>query len=228
MKGYFKSENSGGIPIGAFNVPRGSVKVSAGGRQLLEGVDFVVDYLAGKVQIIDPGLQASGVPISVSTENNAVFNQQRKTFMGVDVEHRFSDKFTLGGTVLNVEERPLTPKVNFGSEPINNTMLGLNVDYAAAVPFFTKLANKLPFVDTDVPSNVSVRADMAYLLPGTPSGIDVAGAATSYKTILKLLKYQFHYYLPCNGIWRVPQITMPTMFLMEVLTALNIILKEQN
>ena len=147
---------------------------------MLEGVDFVVDYLAGKVQIIDPGLQASGVPISVSTENNAVFNQQRKTFMGVDVEHRFSDKFTLGGTVLNVEERPLTPKVNFGSEPINNTMLGLNVDYAAEVPFFTKLANKLPFVDTDVPSNVSVRADMAYLLPGTPSGIDVAGAATSY------------------------------------------------
>ncbi len=180
LKGYFKSENSGGIPIGAFNVPRGSVKVTAGGRQLLEGVDFVVDYLAGKVQIIDPGLQASGVPITVSTENNAVFNQQRKTFMGVDVEHRFSDKFTLGGTFLNVEERPLTPKVSFGSEPINNTMLGLNVDYAAEVPFFTKLANKLPFVDTDVPSNLSVRADMAYLLPGTPSGIDVAGAATSY------------------------------------------------
>jgi cell surface protein SprA len=180
LKGYFKSENSGGIPIGAFNVPRGSVKVTAGGRQLLEGVDFVVDYLAGKVQIIDPGLQASGVPISVSTENNAVFNQQRKTFMGVDVEHRFSDKFTLGGTVLNVEERPLTPKVNFGSEPINNTMLGLNVDYSGEVPFFTKLANKLPFVDTDVPSNLSVRADMAYLLPGTPSGIDVAGSATSY------------------------------------------------
>jgi cell surface protein SprA len=180
LKGYFKSENSGGIPIGAFNVPRGSVKVTAGGRQLVEGVDFVVDYLAGKVQIIDPGLQASGVPISVSTENNAVFNQQRKTFMGIDVEHRFSDDFILGGTILNIEERPLTQKVNFGSEPINNTMFGLNVDYSTEVPFFTKLANKLPFIDTDAPSNLSVRADMAYLLPGTPSGIDVAGAATSY------------------------------------------------
>ncbi len=55
LKGYFKSENSGGIPIGAFNVPRGSVKVSAGGRQLVEGVDFVVDYQLGRVQIIDPG-----------------------------------------------------------------------------------------------------------------------------------------------------------------------------
>lgn len=180
LKGYFKSENSGGISIGASNVPRGSVKVTAGGRQLVEGVDFVVDYLAGKVQIIDPGIQASGVPINVSTENNAVFNQQRKTFMGIDVEHQFSEDFILGATVLNVEERPITPKVNFGAEPINNTMLGVNVDFSSEVPYFTKLANKLPFVDTDAPSNLSVRAEMAYLLPGTPGGIDVAGSATSY------------------------------------------------
>ena len=180
LKGYFKSENSGGIPIGAFNVPRGSVTVTAGGRQLVEGVDYVVDYQLGRVQIIDTGLQASGTPISVSTENNAVFNQQRKTFMGVDVEHKFSDNFILGATILNVNERPITPKVNFGSDPINNTMFGVNIDYSTEVPYFTKLANKLPFVDTDVPSNLSVRADMAYLLPGTPSGIDVAGAATSY------------------------------------------------
>jgi cell surface protein SprA len=180
LKGYFKSENSGGIPIGAFNVPRGSVKVSAGGRQLVEGVDFVVDYQLGRVQIIDPGLQASGTPINVSTENNAVFNQQRKTYMGVDIEHKFSEDFVVGATILNVNERPLTPKVNFGAEPIDNTMFGVNIDYSTEVPYFTKLANKLPFVDTDVPSNLSVRADMAYLLPGTPSGIDVAGAATSY------------------------------------------------
>tara|TARA_Y100000034_G_scaffold137046_1_gene219673 strand:+ start:78418 stop:85530 length:7113 start_codon:yes stop_codon:yes gene_type:complete len=180
LAGYFKSQNAGGIPIGAFNVPQGSVTVTAGGRQLVEGIDFVVDYQQGRVQIIDPGLQASGVPIAVSTENNAVFNQQRKTFMGVDVEHRFSDDFVLGGTVLNVMERPLTPKINYGADPISNTMLGLNLDFSTEVPYFTKLANKLPFVDTDAPSNLSVRADMAYLLPGTPGGVDVTGAATTY------------------------------------------------
>jgi len=180
LKGYFKSDNAGGIPLNAFNVPRGSVTVTAGGRQLVEGVDFVVDYQLGRVQIIDPGLQNSGTPIQVSTENNSVFNQQRKTFMGVDIEHRFSDNFVLGGTILNVNERPLTPKVNFGQEPINNTMFGVNVDYSSEVPYLTKLVNKLPFVDTDAPSNFSIRADMAYLLPGSPSGIDVTGQATSY------------------------------------------------
>ena len=180
LKGYFKSEDSGGIPLNAYNVPRGSVTVTAGGRQLVEGVDYVVDYLAGRVQILDPGLQSSGIPINVSTENNAVFNQQRKTFMGVDVEHNFNENFILGATILNVNERPLTPKVNFGGEPINNTMLGMNIDFSSEMPLFTKLINKLPFVDTDVPSNLSLRADMAYLIPGSPKGIDVAGSATAY------------------------------------------------
>jgi len=180
LKGYFKSESSGGIPIGAFNVPRGSVRVSSGGRQLVEGLDYVVDYQLGRVQIIDPGLQASGVPINVSTENNAVFNQQRKTFFGVDIAHTFSENFVVGATYLNIEERPLTPKVNFGAEPIDNTMIGFNFDYSSEIPLFSKLVNKLPFVDTDIASNLSLRGDMAYLIPGTPSGIDVAGSATSY------------------------------------------------
>lgn len=180
LKGYFKSESSRGISLGAFNVPRGSVRVTAGGRSLVEGIDYVVDYQLGRVQILDPGLEASGIPINASVENNTFFNQQRKTFIGLDIEHRFSEKFTIGGTLVNVSERPITPKVNFGGEPINNVMLGFNLDYSTEVPYLTKLANKLPFVETEAPSNVSVRADMAYLLPGSPRGINVDGTATSY------------------------------------------------
>ena len=180
LKGYFKSATSRGISLGGFNIPRGSVNVTAGGRQLVEGIDYVVDYQLGRVQILDPGLEASGIPINATTESNNLFSQQRKTFIGIDVEHRFSEKFTLGGTYLNVSEKPITPKVNFGGEPINNTMLGLNIDYSSEVPYLTKLANRLPFVETDAPSNISVRADMAYLIPGSPSGINVDGTATSY------------------------------------------------
>ena len=180
LKGYYKSETSRGISLGAFNIPRGSVKVTAGGRVLVEGIDYVVDYQLGRVQVLDPGLEASGIPINATVENNTFFSQQRKTFFGVDIEHRFSENFTLGGTFLNVNERPITPKVNFGGEPIDNVMLGLNLDYSSEVPYLTKLANKLPFVETEAPSKVSVRADMAYLLPGSPSAIDINGAATSY------------------------------------------------
>ena len=73
VKGKYKSSSGGGIPIGAYNVPRGSVTVTAGGRVLVEGVDYTVNYQLGTVQILDAGLQASNIPIDVSVENNALF-----------------------------------------------------------------------------------------------------------------------------------------------------------
>ncbi len=180
LKGYFKSESSSGIPLGAFNVPQGSVKVTAGGRMLVEGVDYVVDYQIGRVKIINPSLANSDTPIQVSVENNSAFNLQSKRFLGVNVEHKFSDKFIAGATILNLNEKPITQKAIFGYEPINNTIFGLNANYNTEVPFLTKLVNKLPNIDTDVPSNFSVRGDFAYLVPGSPKASEFEGQSTSY------------------------------------------------
>lgn len=180
LKGRYKSEGSSGIPIGAFNVPRGSVRVTAGGRQLQEGIDYTVNYQAGTVQILDPSLEASNTPINISVENNAVFGQQTRRFTGVNVEHQFNENFVLGATWLNLNERPLTQKSNFGVEPVNNTIFGLNGNFSTEVPFLTRMVNKLPNIDTDVPSNVSVRAEVAWLKPNSPKNADFQGETTTY------------------------------------------------
>ena len=180
LKGRFKSTGGDGIPIGSFNVPRGSVKVTAGGRVLVEGIDYTVNYQLGRVQILDEALKASNTPIQVSTENNAVFGQQTRRFTGLNIEHKFNENFVLGATLLNLNERPITQKANFGTEPINNTILGFNGNYSTKVPFLTRLANKLPNIDTDAESNLSVRGEFAYLLPGAPNGTNLNNEATSY------------------------------------------------
>ena len=180
LRGRYKSEGSGGIPIGAFNVPRGSVRVTAGGRQLQEGIDYTVNYQAGTVQILDPSLQASNTPINISVENNAVFGQQTRRFTGINVDHQFNENFVLGGTFLNLNERPLTQKANFGLEPVNNTIFGLNGNFSTEVPFLTRLVNKLPNIDTDVPSNFSFRGEVAVLQPNSPKNADFQGETTSY------------------------------------------------
>lgn len=180
LKGYTKSESTAGIALGAFNVPQGSVTVTTGGRELLEGVDYVVDYQIGRVQIINPSLQASNAPIEVSVENNSTFNLQAKRFMGIDIEHKFNDKFVAGATVLNLREKPLTQKSLVGADPINNTIFGLRADYGSEVKKFTKWVNALPNIDTDVASNFSVRGDFAYIMPGSPARTEVDGEATSY------------------------------------------------
>jgi len=181
IKGRFKSSGAGGgIPIGAFNVPRGSVRVTAGGRLLVEGIDYTVNYQLGRVEILDEALKASNTPINVDVENNAVFGQQTRRFTGINVEHQFNENFVLGATLLNLNERPITQKANYNAEPINNTIFGMNGNFSTEVPFLTRLANKLPNIDTDVPSNLSVRGEFAYLLPGAPKGADFNGEATAY------------------------------------------------
>ena len=180
IKGRYKSQGNNGIPIGAFNVPRGSVRVTAGGRQLQEGIDYTVNYQAGTVQLLDPSLEASNTPINISVENNAVFGQQTRRFTGVNVEHQFNENFVLGATLLNLNERPLTQKANFGIEPVNNTIFGLNGNFSTEIPFLTRLANKLPNIDTDVPSNLSVRGEFAFLSPNSPKNADFQGETTTY------------------------------------------------
>ena len=118
----------------------------------MEGVDYTVNYQLGRVQILDSSLLNSNTPISVSTENNSLFGQQTKRFTGLNVEHIFNEKFQMGATFLNLNERPLTQKSSFSSEPINNSIFGVNANYATEVPFLTRLVNKLPNIDTDVES----------------------------------------------------------------------------
>lgn len=180
LKGRYKSSGGGGIPLGAFNVPRGSVVVTAGGRTLVEGVDYTVNYQLGRVEILDEALKASNTPINVSVENNAVFGQQTRRFTGINVEHQFNQNFVLGATLLNLNERPITQKANYNSEPINNTIFGFNGNYSTEVPFLTRLVNKLPNIDTDAPSNLSVRGEFAYLAPGAPKGTNFNNEATAY------------------------------------------------
>ena len=180
LRGKYKSSGGDGIPLNAFNVPQGSVVVTAGGRRLVEGVDFSVNYQLGRVQILDPALQASNTPIEVSVENNSIFGQQTRRFIGLNVEHKISDDFIVGATFLKMTERPFTQKSSFGQESVNNTVYGLNTNYSTQVPFLTRLVNMLPNLDTDVPSNLSIRGEVAFLRPDTPKADQFEGESTIY------------------------------------------------
>lgn len=180
LKGRYKSEGGDGIPIGAFNVPRGSVKVTAGGRVLREGIDYTVNYAIGRVKILDPALQASNVPINISVENNSFFNQQNKRFSGVNIVHKVNDKVVFGGTLLNLSENPLTQKANYGTEPVNNTMIGFNTNFSTELPFLTRWVNKIPTINTNVPSMLSFRGEIANLVAGKPKNTQLQGESNVY------------------------------------------------
>ena len=171
LEGRFKGSGAQGIALGAVNIPKGSVKVTSNGVELVEGVDYTVDYLLGTVTIINEIIKQSGQAISVSLENQLAFNTQKKRFIGLNLERKISDNFLIGATMVNYRETPLTHKVQLGQEAVNNTMLGMNIAYNNEAPFLTRITNKIPLISTDTKSNISFRAEAAYLIPGENSNM---------------------------------------------------------
>lgn len=178
IKGSYQSSMSSDISLNAPNIPQGSVSVTSGGIKLVENVDYTVDYTLGRVKIINEGYLNSGTPIKINLESNALFNIQTKSLMGSRFDYTFSKNFTVGGTIMNLTERPLTQKVNIGDEPISNTIWGLDGTYRTESRFITKMIDKLPFIDTKEISTLTVSGEFAQLIPGHSSAIGASG--TSY------------------------------------------------
>lgn len=172
LRGNYRSSSSSDIMLNAMNIPVGSVKVTAGGVLLQENVDYTVDYNMGRVRILNQGLMESGTPIKVSLESNSFFNIQQKTLMGTHLDYKFSENFNVGGTILRLNERPLTEKVNVGEEAISNTIWGLNTSYSTESQWLTTLVDAIPLIETKETSSIIVDAEFAQLIPGQSKAID--------------------------------------------------------
>ena len=170
LVGQYRGTSANVISLGAYNVPQGSVVVTAGGVTLTEGSDYSVDYSAGEVTILNQSIIDAGTAVNVSLESNTDYSQQRKTMFGVNWEYDFSKDFQIGGTLQHLSEQSLTTKVSMGSEPLNNTIWGLNINWKKESQWLTNMLDKLPFLHLTQPSSISFNAEFAQLIAGKPHG----------------------------------------------------------
>ena len=171
MTGLYKGSSANVISLGAYNVPHGSVVVTAGGVTLTEGSDYSVDYSAGEVTILNQSIIDAGTNVNVSLESNTEYGMQRKTMIGVNWEYEFSKNFQLGGTLMHLSEQALISKVSMGEEPLKNTLWGLNVNWKQESQWLTSMLNKIPFLNVKQPSHISFTGEFAHLIAGTASDI---------------------------------------------------------
>lgn len=169
--GRSKSTSNTDYQLG-FNIPRGSVTVTAGGRVLQENVDYEINYDLGSLRVINPAIINAGLPVQVQFENNATFGIQQKNFLGVRFDYLASKNLSLGATMVQLGERPFFTKVGFDQntgqvdQPIRNRMYGLDFDYRNDAPRISKWLDKLPFYSTKANSSITAYGEAAYLDPG--------------------------------------------------------------
>ncbi len=171
MQGSGKGSSSSEIYLGAFNVPPGSVTVTSGGQILKEGFDYSIDYNLGTVKILNSAILNSGVPVNVQFENNAGFGTQQRSFTGLRAEYLANKKLSIGASMVRLSERPYFTKMNYGEDPIRNTMYGADFNYRSDAPYLTRLLNKLPSFNSTAMSTINAYGEAAILKPGHPSQI---------------------------------------------------------
>ena len=165
--GEYTGSSANIIQTGSTNIPRGSVVVTAGGVTLTENTDYQVDYSSGTITILNQGIIDAGTDVQVSLESNTLFNMQRKTVLGLNWQYDFSNDFKFGGTLMSLSEKPLTSKVDMGSEPLQNFLWGFNLSWKKQSQWLTNMIDRLPLISCTAPSSISFSAEFASLEAGT-------------------------------------------------------------
>jgi cell surface protein SprA len=199
IRGSSKSSGGAEYNIG-FNIPRGSVTVTAGGQLLQENIDYTIDYDLGNVRILNTGILNAGLPVNINYENNAAgFSFQQRNYMALRLDYQANKKLSLGSTLVRLGERPFFKKMQYNDEPIRNTMIGADFNYQSQWKQLTRWLDKfVPFYSTTAPSSITASGEAAVMIPGHPPQIgkggqgrafldDFEGARTSYD-----LKFPFN------------------------------------
>ena len=170
IQGQFRGTAANVISLGAYNVPQGSVVVTAGGLTLTEGSDYSVDYNAGEVTILNQSILDAGTSVNVSLESNTDYGQTRKTMLGMNWAYDFSKNLQLSGTLQYLNEQAYTTKVSMGAEPLNNMLWGVNLNWKKESQWLTNMLDKIPLLHLTQPSQISFTGEFAQLIAGQSHG----------------------------------------------------------
>lgn len=169
FNGSARTSSASDISIG-YNIPPGSVTVTAGGQRLNENIDYTINYDLGTIKIINQAIINAGIPVQVNFENNATFGMQEKSYLGLRLDYlainTMKEQLALGATYVRLSERPFFTKVDYGDDPIRNSMFGFDITYRRELPRLTKLLNKIPFYNSTAPSSMNAYGEVAFLKPG--------------------------------------------------------------
>ena len=208
LVGKYKGSSGNEIRLNAMNIPRGSVVVTAGGATLVENVDYTVDYTMGTVTILNQSIIESGTNVDVKLENQSLFSMQRKSLYGAHLEYEFNKDLTVGGTIMHLKEKPLTTKVNTGSEPLSNTIWGVNASWKTEMQWLTLLIDKVPWINATAPSTFQINAEFAHLIPGHTK--DVGQVGTAYIDDFEATKTNIDIHYP--SFWKLASTPRSEMF----------------
>ena len=173
LRGSYQSSEGAEVQL-PFGVVETSVTVTSGGVPLSPGSDYLVEAQIGRVRILNQSVMNSGREIVIEFERPDMFQNQTRSLLGTRLDYLVNRDISIGLTAMKYRERPagFLTRVSIGNEPVNNTMIGFDINMRKDLPFLTKLIDKLPFLQTKEMSSIQLKAEFAKLFPGVSKDVN--------------------------------------------------------
>ncbi|MDY5857900.1 MAG: cell surface protein SprA [Porphyromonas sp.] len=166
LRGRYMASAQGEIQLGATQISPGSVRITAGGQELREGEDYIVDYMQGTARITNSQILASNLPLDIHLEENDLQSQVRRSLLGVDLNYQLSKSLNLGASALYLSELPSESKLSLGNNAISNLLWGAQLNWQQSLPSLQRFLTRLRLNNPQVPSQIKLQLEGAQLRPG--------------------------------------------------------------
>jgi len=156
--------------LGAIGIREGSERVSLGGRDLVAGEDYTIDYDIGQLTLLRPGDLFAGAEnpeLSVRFEQKPLFQVGSKSILGFTGQYQLGEHGQIGMVGMFQKEGTVLTRPELGLEPSGVTIGGAVASFDYPSRALDNFVNKLPGIRTDRESRVRFTGELAASNPTT-------------------------------------------------------------
>jgi hypothetical protein len=156
------------ITLGAFGLRQGSERIFLGEQLLQPFIDYVIDYQAGLITLLQPEFllrRAASNVLRVSWEETAVFRQAPTSVLGLSARVPVGDAGGIDFIGLYQVERQLVNRPRFGSEPGALGLVGMRSSLSFDVPVLERAVESILGADRVGRTELRVDGEVAVSLP---------------------------------------------------------------
>ena len=166
------SNQSSTINLG-FMLVEGSEEVVQNNIVLKRGVDYQIDYFTGTIVLMGSAAEDPNADLKVRYDRHEIVSFDKKTIFGTRAQMDLGEKSFIGATALYYNQSIMNQKIEVGYEPTRNFIWDLNGRYEWELDGVTRFLDRLPVIETDKMTSVSVEGEIAQVLPN-PNSINNA------------------------------------------------------
>lgn len=159
-------DQSGTLNLGAVQLRPGSERLTVNGQALVRNVDYTINYEVGQVSFLHPdSLFATPTTVNVQYEEQPGFAIAPTSIYGLQTRYDFGDHGAVTVLGLLQQQQSNFTRPPLGFEPQSNFMGGVSGSFHFEPQGLTRLLNRLPLVHTEVPSQITLDAELATSRP---------------------------------------------------------------